>query len=49
MNSQSAAVVWGIQGSPLSWFMVAKALVMMGSSVDEEDIFFARAVSMAQI
>ena len=49
MNSQSAAIVRGIQGSPLSWFMVARALVTIGSLVDKEDIFFTRAVSMAQI
>ena len=48
MNFQSAAVVQGIQGLPLSRFMVARALVTIGSSVDEEDIFFARVASMAQ-
>ena len=47
MNFQSAAVIQGIQGSPLSWFMAARALVTIGSLVDEEDIFFARAASMA--
>ena len=48
-NSQSATVVQGIQGSPLSLFITAKALEMIGSLVDEEDIFFARAASIAQI
>ena len=47
MNFQSAAVVRGIQGSPLLLFMVARALVITGSLVDEEDIFLARAVLMA--
>ena len=47
MNFQSAAVVQRIQGSLLSWFMVARALVIIGSSVDKEDIFFARVASMA--
>ena len=42
MNSQSAAVVQGIHGSPPSWFMVARALVTIGSWAVEEDIFFAR-------
>ena len=49
MNSQSAAIVQGIQGSLLSRFMAARALVMIGSLVDNEDIFFARAASMAQM
>ena len=49
MNSQSAAVVQGIHGLPPSWFMVARALVTIGSWAVEEDIFFARAASMAQI
>ena len=49
MNFQSAAVVQGIHGSLLSWFMAARALVMIGSLVDKEDIFFARAASMIQM
>ena len=49
MNFQSAAVIQGIQGSLLSWFMAARALVMIGSSVVKEDIFFARATSMARM
>ena len=49
MNSQSATEVRGIHGSPLLWFMAAKALVMIGSWAVEEDIFFARAVSMARV
>ena len=49
MNSQLATVVQGIQGSPLSLFIAAKALEMIGSLVDEEDIFFARAASMIQM
>ena len=49
MNSQLAAVVWGIQGSLPSLFIAAKALEMIGSLADEEDIFFARVTSIAQI
>ena len=49
MNFQSAAVVRGIHGSPPSWFMAAKALVTTGSWAVDKDIFFARAMSMAQI
>ena len=48
MNFQSAAVIRGIHGSLLSWFMVARALVMIGSMVDEEAIFFARVALMIQ-
>ena len=48
MNVQSAAVVQGIQGSLLSLFMAVRALVIIGSSVEEEKIFLARAVLMAQ-
>ena len=48
MNFQSTAIVRGIQGLPLLWFMAARALVMIGSSFDE-DIFFARVTSMAQM
>ena len=47
MNSQSVAVVRGIHGSLPSWFIVARALVTIGSWVVEEDIFFAREASMA--
>ena len=49
MNSQLAAVVWGIHGSLLSLFIAAKALEMIGSSADEEDIFFARAISIVRM
>ena len=49
MNSQSAAVVQGIQSSPLLLFIAAKALEMIGSSVDKEDIFFARAASIVRM
>ena len=49
MNFQSAAIVRGIQGSPLLWFIAARALVTIGSSVVEEDIFFARVASIAWI
>ena len=49
MNFQSVAVVRGIHGSPSSLFMVANALVMIGSWAIKEDIFFARASSMAQM
>ena len=49
MNSQSAAVVRRIHGSPPSWFMAARALVTIGSRAVEEDIFFARAASMVQM
>ena len=46
MNVQSATIVRGIQGLPPLLFMAARALVMIGSSVVEEDIFFARVASM---
>ena len=46
-NSQSAAVEWGIHNSLVLLFIAAKALETIGSSVVEEEIFFAKAVSMA--
>ena len=49
INSQLAVIVWGIHGSLLSLFIAAMALETIGSLVDEEDIFFARATLIAQI
>ena len=49
MNSQLSLFVWGIQGSPSVLFMVARALVTMGSEEEEEVIFSARTVSIAQM
>ena len=47
MNSQSVLLVWGIHGLPLVSFMVARALVTIGSDMVDEEILLARAVSMA--
>ena len=49
MNSQSDLLVRGIQGSPLASFMAARALIMIVSVVEEEEIFFVRALSMMWI
>ena len=49
MNFQSVAEVRGIQGLLLSLLMAARALVTIGSLSEEEEIFLARAVSMARI
>ena len=46
VNSQSVLLVQGIQGSPLLLFMAVRAFVMMGSDTEDEEIFFARVVSM---
>ena len=46
MNFQSATVVRGIQGLPLLLFMATRALVMIGSSLEDEEIFLARVESM---
>ena len=48
-NSQSSLKVQGIQGSPAASFMAVRALVMIGFSVEEEEIFFAGATLMAWI
>ena len=47
MNSQLALLVQGIQGLPLASFIAAKALIMIGSEGEEEEILFARAELMA--
>ena len=47
MNSQSVLAVQGIQGSLLLSFMVARALVMIGLDVEDEEILLVRARSMA--
>ena len=49
MNSQSALLVQGIHGSPQVLFMAARALIMMGSDAEDEEIFWVRALSMAQM
>ena len=49
INSQSVLTVWRIQGSPLASFMVARALIMTKSEVEDEEILLVRAASRVQI
>ena len=47
MNSQSHLAVQGMQGLPLLSFMAARALVTIGSDVEDKAISFARATLRA--
>ena len=47
VNSQSVLAVQGIQGSLVSSFIVARALITMGSEDEDEAIFSVKAESIA--